>query len=76
VHGFSHLLTSGIKPVFAQCVLDLQKLKHVFYALKFFKGQLSFKNQKMTTNRTNLQQFLIATILQTKTNLATMLQPY
>jgi hypothetical protein len=44
VHGFSHLLTSGIKPMFAQCAFHLQKLKHVFYAFEFVKGQPSFKN--------------------------------
>lgn len=76
VHDFSHLLTNGIKLVFVQCVLHLQKLKHVFYAFEFVKGQTSFKKKKMTTKRVNLQQFLIATILRTKTNLATMLQPY
>jgi hypothetical protein len=48
----------------------------VFYAFKFVKGQTSFKKNKMTTKWVNLQQFLIATILWIKTNLATMLQPY
>jgi len=75
VHGFNHLITSGIKLVFVQSVPHLQKLKHVFYAFKFVKGQPSFKS-KMTRKWKNLQQFLIATILQSKTNLATMFQPY
>jgi hypothetical protein len=45
VHDFSHLLASGIKLVFAQCVLHLQKVKHVFYA-QICQGSTKFQKQK------------------------------
>jgi len=56
VHGFSHFLISGIKPMLVRCVFHFKKFKQMFHALKISQGSSKF--QKLE-NGNELDEFVL-----------------